>query len=449
MVKPAEELTVRPSPYHVSHTLWETPLKTSVLLDYHLATGRVGYLVRAMLKFEGDSTPSAEHVPLNLSVVLDRSGSMSGPKLAYARRAAADLVRRLRPEDVVSVVTYDDEVTTVAEPNAGNAQHDLPGEIERIHSGGSTNLSGGWLRGRELVSRNGAAPQGIRRVLLMTDGLANVGITQPSQLTGLCATALESGVTTSTIGFGEDYDEELLRSMAEAGGGHSYYIENPDQAPGVFEEEIEGLMSLAAQNVEVKIEAEQFVELVNIHNNYPSHGGPDGITVTLGDLYAREPKSLLIEFFVPGLEELGARQIAQIRATADVLTPGGGVERQEIRMPVAASLAGEGTPEPEIERTRLLLDAAKAREEARERGRRGDFDGAADALHSVQMACMAAPELGDVVVEQAADLSEMAEKYRSRKVSSADEKYLFQRAYNARRGKAMYEEKISRQRKKD
>ena len=117
-------------------------------------------------------------------------------------------------------------------------------------------------------------------------------------------------------------------------------------------------------------------------------------------------------------------------------------------MPVAASLAGEGMAEPEIERSRLLHDAAKAREEARERGQRGDFDGAAQALHSVHLACMAAPELGEVVAEQAADLSEMAEKYRSRKVSSADEKYLFQRAYNARRGKASYEEKISRQRKK-
>src|SRR6476619_4244078 len=111
----------------------------------------------------------------------------------------------------------------------------------------------------------------------MTDGLANVGSTYPAPLVGLCANGLESGITTSTIGFGEDYDEELLRSMAEAGGGHSYYIENPDQAPGVFEEEIEGLLSLAAQNIEVKIKPEQSVELINIHNNYPSHGTPEGI----------------------------------------------------------------------------------------------------------------------------------------------------------------------------
>ncbi len=99
--------------------------------------------------------------------------------------------------------------------------------------------------------------------------------------------SLRVTVTTSTIGFGEDYDEELLRSMAEAGGGHSYYIENPDQAPGVFEEEIEGLLSLAAQNIEVNIEPEQFVELVNVHNNYPSRDGPDGITGALESRNAR------------------------------------------------------------------------------------------------------------------------------------------------------------------
>ena len=193
-------------------------MKTSVVLDYHLASGRVGYVVRALLKFEGDSAIPAEHIPLNLSVVLDRSGSMSGPKLVYARRAAADLVRRLRPEDVVSVVAYDDQVTTVAQPHTGDAQSDLPAEIEGIEVGGSTNLSGGWLRGRELVScdRAASSKNGVNRVLLMTDGLANVGITNPEQLVGLCKNALEAGVTTSTIGFGDDYDEELLRGSCRA-----------------------------------------------------------------------------------------------------------------------------------------------------------------------------------------------------------------------------------------
>jgi len=427
-------------------------LRSQVILDYQLATGRVGYVVRALLKFEGDAAQHDGQVPLNLSLVLDRSGSMSGEKIRYAREAAAFLVRRLRPADVVSVVAFDNEVATVAEPATGEGQTGLPAEIERIEVGGSTNLSGGWLRGRELVSRRQAVTTGtaqssqsaVKRVILLTDGQANIGITDRSRLQGLCGRALEDGVTTSTVGFGGDYDEELLRGMAEAGGGHSYYIENPDQAPGVFEEEIEGLLSLAAQNIEVRVRPEEFVELVNVHNDYPSHGGAEGIVVLLGDLYARDPKSLLIEFFVGGIDEAGDRNIAEIGVTADVMNADGSVEHQTIRIPVAASLDAEGREEPEIQRTRVLLDAAKAREEARQRGQRGDFEGAAAMLRQASIACERSPGME----EQVEDLKSMALKYESFDVSAADEKYLYQRAYNARRGKAMYEEKISRSRRK-
>ncbi len=426
-------------------------MKSEVILDYHLATGRVGYVVRALLKFAGDATASDGQLPLNLSLVLDRSGSMGGEKIAFAREAAAFLVRRLRPTDVVSVVAFDDEVITVAEPATGDAQAGLPAEIERIDVGGSTNLSGGWLRGRELAARSvstqtepgKSAKHRVNRVILLTDGQANAGIVDHSQLRGLCARSLEDGVTTSTVGFGADYDEELLRGMAEAGGGHSYYIENPDQAPGVFEEEIEGLMSLAAQNIEVKIKPEQFVELVNVYNDYPSHGGPNGISITLGDLYARDPKSLLIEFFVPGIDAAGSRNIAEVHVSADVINADGSVEHQTIRVPVAESLSAEGREEPEVQRTHVLLDAAKARDEARERGRAGDFSGAAEMLRQASVACMATPELA----EQGEDLLAMASKYEVREVSPSDEKYLYQRAYNARRGKQMYEEKISRSRR--
>lgn len=417
-------------------------MKSTVILDYHLAAGRVGYLVRALLKFEGEAPQGGHKSPLNLSIVLDRSGSMMGEKLRYAREAAALLVRRLRPDDVVSVVAYDNEVITVAEPATGALQQGLPAQIGAIEPGGSTNLSGGWLRGRALVARPPRSDSRVNRVLLLTDGLANVGITDPSSLKGLCNQALEDGVTTSTIGFGSDYDEELLRAMAEAGGGHSYYIENADQAPGVFEEEIEGLLSLSAQNIEVKIAPEQFVELVNVHNDYASHAGPEGITVSVGDLYARDPKSLLIEFFVPELGVIGDRTIAEISVSADVIGVNGDVTHQVVRIPVASSLQGEGSEEPEIQRTKVLLDAAKAREEARDRGRRGDFGGAAAVLREASAACMASPELQ----EHVGDLADMALKYENRDVSQADEKYLYQRAYNARRGKALYEEKISRPR---
>ncbi len=419
-------------------------MKSTVILDYHLATGRVGYVVRALLKFEGEQPGNMGKTPLNISLVLDRSGSMGGEKIRYAREAAAFLVRRLRPTDVVSVVAFDGQVQTVAEPATGDAQAGLPAAIEAIDVRGSTNLSGGWLRGRELVSRIANGPKGaVKRVLLLTDGQANVGVTDPAALKGLCARALEDGVTTSTIGFGSDYDEELLRSMAESGGGHSYYIENADQAPGVFEEEVEGLLSLAAQNIEVKIKPDSQVELVNIHNDYPSQGGVDGITLNVGDLYARDPKSLLIEFFAPGLDAISDRTIAVVSVTADVLRDDGTIEHQEIRIPVAATLSGEGSEEPEIRKTQVLLAAAKARDEARKLGRDGDYGGAASMLREASVACRSMPNME----EQADDLSVMASKYENNDVSQADEKYLYQRAYNARRGKAMYEDKISRSRR--
>src|SRR5688500_19041528 len=135
-------------------------METSLALEHERTPDGNAHIVRALVKVAGKAPENAERVPLNLSLVLDRSGSMSGEKLEQAKEAAALLVRRLWPEDVVSVVAYDDAVHTVAEPATGTAQPDLVERIRGIQTQGCTNLSGGWLRGRELVAtrkREGAA----------------------------------------------------------------------------------------------------------------------------------------------------------------------------------------------------------------------------------------------------------------------------------------------------
>jgi hypothetical protein len=116
----------------------------------------------------------------------------------------------------------------------------------------------------------------VNRVLLLTDGQANVGITEPALVAGLCLGAKHEGSTTTTIGLGAEYDERPLRAMADAGGANSYYIERPDQAPGVFEEELEGLLSLSAQNVAVELRPGDGVALVRIHHDYPAFETPVG-----------------------------------------------------------------------------------------------------------------------------------------------------------------------------
>jgi hypothetical protein len=138
-------------------------------------------------------------------------------------------------------------------------------------------------------------------------------------------------------------------------------------------------------------------------------------------------------------------RLADIVVNAHVLTDGGGVERQEVRFPVASPLTSAGHAEPEVRREILLLDAAKAREEALRRRDEGDLGGAAGVLRemSAMLACAPA-ELRGELSEQAGDLAALADQFATDQVSEADAKYLAQRAYNAHRGKRAYEEKLAR-----
>jgi Ca-activated chloride channel homolog len=426
-------------------------MQHTVLVDYELAVAQQGFIVRALLKLHGNAPTPDNRIPLNLSIVLDRSGSMAGGKLAAARDAAAMLVQRLHPDDTVSVVAYDDDVTTVAEPATGATQSGLSKQIQSIEPGGSTNLSGGWLRARELVAR-GKREGGVNRVVLLTDGLANVGIVKPDQLLGLCRTACGAGITTTTIGFGADYDEKLLRGMADAGGANTWYIERADQAADVFAEELEGLLTLCAQTVSVEIRPSPAVTLTAVRHQYPiTTLGSGAARLEIGDVYAREPKSVLVEFFVPALlddkGDAGDVRVAELVVTAHVLTEAGGVERQEIAFPVVTRLTAAGHAEPEVRREVLLLDAAKAREDALRLRDEGDLGGAANVLRCMSAAIAAAPvdgEVGAELREQVLDLEDMAGRFAAEDVSAEDAKYLAQRAYNAHRGKRAYEAKLSR-----
>ena len=428
-------------------------MKHQLLLDYEFVTTQHGYVVRALIRLEGQTPPTAAaRTPLNISLVLDRSGSMHGEKLAAARDAAAFLVRRLAPEDRVTVVAYDGDVHTVADehtPRAAVAQL-----ISQMEPGGSTNLSGGWLRGRELVaasasaSANGnAGKRAMNRVLLLTDGRANMGITDPQKLIGLAASAARTGVTTTTVGFGADYDEALLRAMADAGNGNTYYIERPDQAPGVFEEEIEGLLSLAAQNVAVEVCPSDAVQLTTVWHDYPSTPIPDGRRIEIGDIYAREPKSLIVEFFVPTLGDSPDADIAAVRITADVLTADGGVTHQAISMPIRSPLSPAGHDDPTVQEELLLVKTARAREESLRRRSAGDAEGAGAVLREMASELRAsAPSDSALVTEQAADLDTMAARLEESRFDAADAKYVAQRAYNTHRAKHAYEEKLRRPR---
>ncbi len=424
-------------------------MKTTIYLDHQPAEGGTEHVVHVLLRLEGEAPPGDRRAPLNLSLVLDRSGSMAGEKLEAAKEAAVQLVRRLAPEDVVSVVAYDDEVRTVAEPGTGGEQAGLTHAIQAIRPGGSTNLSGGWLKGRELVARN-RRDGAVNRVLLMTDGLANAGIVDHDQLVGLAATAGREGVGTTTIGFGDGYNERLLRGMADAGLGGTYYIEHADQATEVFGAEIDGLLALSAQNVEVEVRPAAGATLALIHHAYAGADVEGGRRLSLGDLYAREPKSLLAQFLVPASEGDEAVDVATLVVTADVVSAAG-VERRELRLPITASLAGGAVVSPEVRREMLLLAAADARTKALEHRDRGEFDEARKCLEATSRRLRAEMPAGDErLAEEVDDLAAMAERFEEDGVmlSEADAKYLYQRAYSSSTSRMRSSDVISRSKRR-
>jgi Ca-activated chloride channel family protein len=422
-------------------------MKTEVLLDHEpVADG--GWVVRALLKIEGDATPVEGRIPLNLALVLDRSGSMSGEPIERAREAARLAARRLWPEDTVSVVAFGSRVETVVERHTGADRTQVLRRIGAIEIEGCTNLSGGWLKGRDHVAHAFKSAQ-VNRILLLTDGLANEGITDPGQLTALCRAAAEQGVTTTTIGFGIGYNEHLLAAMAEAGHGHTYYIETPDQAPSVFEEEIEGLLTLAAQNVAVRLQAAPDVQFVAVHHASPSQVEGEALAVELGDLYAREPKLMLAEFLIPPAEEGATVEVARFVVSGYVLTAGGGIELRTVTLPITLSPTGEGRVEPEVRREWLVLEAARARREALERRAQGDDEGASTVLREAgtYLTLQGLPDAE--LAEEASDLLTLSEQIAMYGTSAADAKYLHQRAYDKMRGRKSSTARISRTRAPD
>lgn len=308
--------------------------------------------------------------PLNLALVLDRSGSMAGrEKMPYALEAAAFVVRQLLPTDRVSVTSFDEEVERVVPSVLAADKEAILRGLRLICPRGSTDLHGGWAEGARQVRAHHAAGA-LNRVLLLSDGQANHGVTDPNAIAADVRGLAVQGVGTTTLGVGDDYNEDLMEAMGKAGDGNYYYIEDPVQLADIFQTELRGLMATVGQKVSLGIEPAAGVGVADVLNDLEK--APTG-RLMLPNLIVGMPITVVVRLKVPAEAVADGWPLCTVRLAWDE-----GGNRRSLRsslapLPAVPRAAWDALPDdPAVREQEALLMAARAQKEAARAMERGD-----------------------------------------------------------------------------
>lgn len=268
-----------------------------------MQVGQAGEVqVRVLFDVPADVRAGTERPPLNLALVMDRSGSMADRgKLEYARQAALVLVSALKPEDRLTLVQYDNTVQTLWSGAPIGDGTKLRRLIRGMRPGGSTNLYGGLRQGID-GCLEGADRERVSRVFLLSDGLANVGLTDPGDIAAMAAGGRGRGVRVSAMGLGAEYDEDLMQAVAESGGGSYHFIEHPSQTMAIYERELQVLSAMITRELRFRFVPTKRVRDVTVYG-YLQEKEQEGTAVTMDELYAGEKRSMIVRLQVAGITD--------------------------------------------------------------------------------------------------------------------------------------------------
>lgn len=207
-----------------------------------------------------------KRAPMNLAVVLDRSGSMQGAKLEKAKQGACVAIDQLADDDFFSLIIFDNDAEVLLPTERVGGERDresLKSRINRIRTGGGTAIHAGVKLGAQQLRKH-LDREFVNRVVLLSDGLANVGPSKPHDLASLGRELRQEGMSVTTIGLGDDYNEDLMTALAEASNANYYYVRDAEKLPGIFAEELGAARTLVARGVTIRITVPDGVKLKEI-----------------------------------------------------------------------------------------------------------------------------------------------------------------------------------------
>ncbi len=294
-----------------------TTLSQSVLAADRTQTA----YVRVNLK--GIQHATRKRAPLNIALVIDRSGSMTGPRIQAARDAAKMAVDRLGPRDIVSVVSYDDRVIIEVPATRASNPASIKQKIDQITARGSTAIWAGVQAGADEV-RKFKSPELVNKILLLSDGLANVGPSQPADFVRLGQMLGREGIIVSTIGLGTSYNEDLMAGLAKSAEGSHKFVAEPADLKRFFDLEFDDAQNVVAQAINITFDLAPGVGPGRVLGR-PAEALGQRLHVRLTQIIADTEQSIVAAIGIPAAIATGEQVLGSVSVT---LTDAGGVVRE-------------------------------------------------------------------------------------------------------------------------
>lgn len=259
----------------------------------------------------GFELPSAEErLPVNVAIVVDKSGSMRGEKIEQARRAAIEALDRLQNDDIVSVIAYDSSVSVVVPATKASDREAIRQKVRAINANGNTALFAGVSKAAAEL-RKFLADETVNRIILLSDGQANVGPSSPRELEQLGASLIKEGISVSTMGLGLGYNEDLMSSLAMSSSGNHVFIEDTEKLVQVFQSEFDDVLSVVAKKIKIRATMADGIRPVKVLN-YDADIVGQLVSLDLGQLYSRQERYFVVEVEVTCGDADTTKEVANV-----------------------------------------------------------------------------------------------------------------------------------------